>query len=43
LDLYYFMNQWDKTRKAFLTVLAGVAVCGASFGTIRLAEYLAGR
>jgi hypothetical protein len=43
LDLYYFMNQWDKTRKAFLTVLAGLAVCGASFGTIRLAEYLAGR
>ena len=43
LDLYYFINQWDKTRKALLTVLAGVAVCGGSFGTIRLAEYLAGR
>jgi hypothetical protein len=43
VDLYYFMGQWDKTRKAFLTVLAGMAICGGSLGTVFLADYLAGR
>jgi len=43
VDLYYFMGQWDKTRKAFLTLLAGAAICGGSLGTIFLADYLAGR
>jgi hypothetical protein len=41
--LYYFMNRWDKTHKAFLTALAGVGVCLGSLGTIVLADYLAGR
>ena len=43
LNLYYFLSQWDKTYKACLTVLAGVCVCLGSFGTVRLADYLAGR
>ena len=43
VNLVYFMSEWDKTRKAFLTVLAGVGVCLGSLGTIFLANYLAGR
>ena len=41
LDLFYFLGHWDKTRKAFWTVLAGVAVCGGALGAIRLAQHFA--
>ncbi len=43
LDLYYFMSEWEKTRKACLTLLAGTAICLGSLGTVFLADYLAGR
>lgn len=40
--LLYFLNDWDKTRRAFMTGLMGVSVCVLSLLTILFARYLAG-
>jgi len=39
--LFFMMTRWDKTKKPFLVILGGLAVCGGSVGSMVYAYYLA--
>jgi len=38
--LYFLITRWDKTRKAFATVLGGILVCGGAVGATVYANHL---
>lgn len=41
--MFYLITRWDRTRKAFVTMLIGVAVCGGSLLAVMYANRMIGQ